>query len=648
MMCAELFTGARATDDAATSSSEMDSILHRYAPLVRWIDQRLNLLAQALRPDSLRAYVRRNAQGYFEALIGIALASLSIALINRLVRIDNISLIYLLVVLYVAARHGRGPAILASVLAFLAYDFFFIPPTLRFTVEDPSEWLSLVALLITALVISQLTATVRLRATEAIESRRQIAVLYEFAEAIAATTDRQELLDTLVRHVLQVFRADGLIACAIILPDALGWPTVQASASADHPALEAFDLQVRALAANAAYVLRTGSSTAETTQLSTAEGTQSAVSLYLPLRSGKRTVGVLGIVGNDTTRRLVSVSPAPTETIETSATAMASNSPSIQDTIPVPSPASQTRLFLAFRDQIALALERDTLRQEAIHAEALRESDKLKNALLGSVTHDLRTPLAAIKAATSSLLQPGVSWSVDEQRDLLESIDVSADRLNRLVSNLLDLSRLEAGVATPQKEWYALQDALAAVLDRLDLTGQTRHRTITLEIPDDLPLAPMDHDQIEQVLTNLIENALKYSPQDAPIEVQARTLDDPRRLEIRVIDHGIGIPINERRAVFDKFYRVQQARLPWDPKHPPIGTGLGLAISASIVSAHSGNIWVESTPGAGATFVFTLPIPDTPPMSDLPAIVSGEVPAASPHAAVTEIESEVTEASNHG
>jgi signal transduction histidine kinase len=132
---------------------------------------------------------------------------------------------------------------------------------------------------------------------------------------------------------------------------------------------------------------------------------------------------------------------------------------------------------------------------------------------------------------------------------------------------------------------------------------------LTLDIPKDLPLVPMDHNQVEQVLTNLIENALKYSPKEAPIEIRARTLDDPRRLEVRVIDHGIGVPANERSAIFDKFYRVQQARLPWDPKHPPIGTGLGLAISASVVRAHHGNIWVESTPGDGATFIFTLPIP---------------------------------------
>lgn len=587
----------------------MDPILQRLAPMIRWMDQRLDRLILTLRPESLRAHVQRNTRGYLESILGIALATLFIALANRFVVIGNISLVYLLVVLYIATRYGRAPAILASVLAFLAYDFFFIPPTLRFTVDDPSEWLSLLTLLITALVISQLTATVRLRATEAMESRRQIAMLYEFAEVIAATTDRRALLDTLAQHVVEVFRSDGVIACAIILPDALGWPSVQAGAPPGHPALEAFDLQERALAANASYVLRTGSSLTATIQVATQDATQRAVSLSLPLRSGKRTVGVLGIVGNDAVRYLTGIQANSPETSETAGDAETGSSPSTQVMNQASSQVSQARLFLAFRDQIALALERDSLRQEAIHAEALRESDKLKNALLGSVTHDLRTPLAAIKAATSSLLQPGIRWSDEELRDLLESIDVSADRLNRLVSNLLDLSRLEAGVATPQKEWYALQDALAAVLDRLDLSGQTRDRAITLDIPDDLPLAPMDHNQIEQVLTNLLENALKYSPKEASIEVRARTLDEPNRLEVRVIDHGIGVPANERRAIFDKFYRVQHVSLPWDPKHPPIGTGLGLAISASIVRAHAGNIWVESTPGSGSTFIFTLPIP---------------------------------------
>jgi two-component system sensor histidine kinase KdpD len=580
----------------------------------------LKRLRKATEPDALRAHLRRNARGYAEAFVGVAAASLFIALVRQFTHIANISLIYLLVVLYLATRRGRAPAILASVLAFLAYDFFFIPPYYRFTVDDPSEWLSLFALLLTALVIGQLTSTVQARATEAIESRRRIATLYGFAQLIASTTDQQDLLDALVRRIVQVFGPEDLTACAIMLPDTLGNPSVRASAPEDHPALQAFDLQVREFAARASYVLRTGSPVADSILISAQGVTQRDTSLYLPLRSGKRIVGVLGIVGAASLRQLATVAPESADEPK--------GSPTPADGRPQD---PQARLFLAFRDQIALALEHEALRQQAIHAEALRESDKLKDALLGTVTHDLRTPLASIKAAASSLLQPGVDWSDEDRRELLESIDESADRLNRLVSNLLNLSRLEAGVALPQKEWYALQDVLGAVLDRLDLSGQTHGRTIMLDLPDDLPLVPMDHEQIEQVLTNLIENALKYSPDDTPIEVRARVVSASRELEVRVIDHGIGIPASEARAIFDKFYRVQQVRLPWDPRHPPVGTGLGLAICASIVRAHGGRIWVESKPGEGATFIFTLPIPEERPAGSLPPVETlAESPSASP------------------
>jgi two-component system, OmpR family, sensor histidine kinase KdpD len=600
----------------------------------------LGRLRAATTPEALQAHLRRNARGYAAAVAGVAATSLLIALIRHFAQIANISLLYLLVVLYLASRYGRAPAILASVLSFLAYDFFFIPPYYRLTVDDPSEWLSLLVLLVTALVIGQLTAAVRTRASEAIEGRRRIATLYGLAQLIASATNQQELLDALAQRVVQVFGPEGVTACAIMLPDALGHPSVRASAPANHSSLQAFDLDKRELAARASYVLKTGSLVADDFLAPGADAGQRETSIYLPLRSSKRIVGVLGVVGTPNVRQLA---------------LSAVESPEGSQGVPAPpeasAPTPQARLFQAFCDQIALAIERGTLRQEAIHAEALRESDKLKNALLGSVTHDLRTPLASIKAAASSLLQPGVDWSDADRRELLESIDESADRLNRLVGNLLDLSRLEAGVAAPQKEWYALADALAAVLDRLDLSGQTRGRAITLDLPDDLPLAPMDHEQIEQVLTNLIENALKYSPKEAPIEIQARVVGNPYRLEVRVVDHGVGIPVSERRAIFDKFYRVQSVRLPWDPKHPPVGTGLGLAISASIVRAHGGQIWVESTPGSGATFVFTLPIPEKPPTSGLPAVDSvdsRETPAESPQSPVAETKAEATEASSHG
>jgi two-component system sensor histidine kinase KdpD len=597
----------------------------------------LGRIRAATTPDALRAHLRRNAPGYLFAVIGIAATSLVIALIRQYVQIANISLLYLLVVLVLATRYGRAPAVFASVLSFLAYDFLFIPPYYRLTVYDPSEWLSLLALLGTALVIGQLTAAVQARASEAIESRRRIATLYGLSQLIASTSDQQELLDALVRRVLQVFGPQGVRAGAIILPDTLDRPDVRASAPKGDPLLQAFDLTERELAARASYVLRTGSPVADEFRLTAEDATQRQTSLYLPLRSGRKSVGVLGLVGTADVRQFVEEAPEGAESAEVE---------SGRTNTPVST--SQARLFGAFSDQIALALERETLRQEAIHAEALRESDKLKNALLGTVTHDLRTPLASIKAAASSLLQPGVKWTEEDRRELLESIDESADRLNRLVGNLLDLSRLEAGVAAPQKEWYAFQDVLAAVLDRLELAGQARNRTIAIDLAGDLPLVPMDHEQIEQVLTNLIENALKYSPKTAPIAVQARALGNPHRLETRIVDHGVGVPVSERRAIFDKFYRVQSVRLPWDPKHPPIGTGLGLAISASIIRAHGGQIWVESTAGSGATFIFTLPIPESPPTGALPAVDPSIALTESPRAPAAETESEVTEASRYG
>ncbi|HKB46122.1 MAG TPA: ATP-binding protein, partial [Ktedonobacterales bacterium] len=328
------------------------------------------------------------------------------------------------------------------------------------------------------------------------------------------------------------------------------------------------------------------------------ERTQQPVLCYfIPLRSRRHTVGVLGVAGDEALRRLVA------------------RVAGVADTDP------QAELFAAFCGQIALALDRAALQQQAIHAEALRESDQLKNVLLGSVTHDLRTPLASIKAAVSSLLDETMTWSEADRRDFLESIDTSADRLNRLVGNLLDLSRLEAGVAVPQKEWYLIGDIIAAVLDQLDLTGQLRGRPVEVDVPDDLPLVPMDHAQLEEVLTNLIENALKYSPATSPIHISARVTDVPHELQVSVADRGIGIPPGELDAIFGKFYRVQHVQLPWDKSRPPIGTGLGLAIVAGIVEAHGGRIWAESAPGEGSTFTFTLPIPAEGPQGTLPEII---------------------------
>jgi two-component system, OmpR family, sensor histidine kinase KdpD len=580
-------------------------------------------------------------------VLGDLLASIVIALVNSRVRVENISLIYLLVVLWLATLYGRGPAIAASILAFLAYDFLFIPPLYVLTVNDPSEWFSLFVLLATSLVIGQLTAAVQARAREALQSRqeaidseRRTAILYALAQTIASTTDLETLLQVCVDRIVEVFKSNGIIACSLIVPDTHGWPVTRAISPSAGPASEGLDLKIPERAAQAVYVLEHGSPVGglDRHQLSKGGSTNTQPSLvyYLPLRSGQKIVGVMGIAGTSAIRQLrnqhASTATGSAQSTATQVTSTggsgSSNKPVTSDPTPTPAggqeayhPLQEIALFTAFCDQIALAIDRFVLQQQAIHAEALRESDQLKNALLGSVTHDLRTPLAAIQASVGSLLESDVTWSEAERREFFETIESSADRLSRLVNNLLDLSRLEAGVAVPEKQWYPIENVIATVLDRLDLTGRTREYHIEVQVPDDLPLVPLDHAQIEQVLTNLIENALKYSPTGSTIRIQAEALGaPPSELEVRVADQGIGIASNELQAIFDKFYRVQQVRLPWANNRPPSGTGLGLAICAAIISEHGGRIWAESQPGKGSTFIFTLPIPEIPPPAPLPEL----------------------------
>lgn len=586
------------------------------APGSPWqVVHRLSLAPKVPRSQSLRALIARvlfptarrpGWKGYVAAVLGVALVSVCIAVIQQVVHIANISLLYLPVVLWLATVFGRGPALLASLLAFLAFDFFFIPPLYRLTVDDPTEWLSLFALLITALVLGQLTALVQARAREARESQQRTATLYALAQLIASTTDQQALLDALARRVLDVFTPAGVRACALFLPDANKQPVMRAAADG-RLAPTAFNLEQREQAALAGWVLRHGSPVGCTLRPEHVSPPEELTLTYVPLQSRRQVVGVLGMVGTLETRRLVlKLAREPQRP-------------------PARRPASEgrgpeTELFDAFCDQIALALERAALQQQAIHAEALRESNRLKDALLGSVSHELRTPLASVQAAASSLLEPDVTWSEAEQRELLESITTSAGRLNRLVSNLLDLSRLEAGVSVPQKDWHFMGEVVTSVLDRLDLAGLGHDHRILVEMPETLPLVPMDHEQIEQVLTNLVENAIKYSPAGSVIRVQAEVKEVPeegKELEVRVSDQGIGIPATELQAIFDKFYRVQQVRLPWAKTRPPTGTGLGLAICANIIYAHGGRIWAESQPDEGATFIFTLPIPADGPEAEL-------------------------------
>jgi two-component system sensor histidine kinase KdpD len=260
------------------------------------------------------------------------------------------------------------------------------------------------------------------------------------------------------------------------------------------------------------------------------------------------------------------------------------------------------RLLDALARQAALAVERTRLVAEATRLQLVAESDRLKSALLHSISHDLRTPLVAIKGAASTLRDDSVAWNHDAEEALLETIESEADRLNRLVRNLLDMTRIEAGTRLPPKELALFEDVLGPVLRRLRPTLDGH--PISLDLAEDLPFVSMAIPQIDQVLTNLLENAAKYAPPGTPITITALIVDDT--LQVSVADQGPGIPADERERIFDRFYRLS------GPETSSGGAGLGLAICKYWIEAHGGQIWTHPRPGGGAVFTFSLPLHDEP------------------------------------
>ncbi len=317
---------------------------------------------------------------------------------------------------------------------------------------------------------------------------------------------------------------------------------------------------------------------------------------YVQVRTNHNPIGYAWPVGT-------SAPPAPYTHKEDLATAR-----DIQGEVRVwrsqPLVPAEVRLLKTFASQGAMALERAHLARAVTQAKVIEESDRLKSALLSSVSHELRTPLATIKAAASSLRSGDVEWSAEARQDLLIAIDEEADHLNQLVGNLLDMSRIEAGVLSPQIKWNVLAEIVGGVVARMK-PALSQH-PIKIDIPDDLPLVPVDYVQIDQVLTNLISNSAKYSPAGSPIYLEAR-LADAQTLAVRVINLGPPIPEEHLERIFDKFYRVTAA-------DRVTGTGLGLSICKGIVEAHGGRIWAENLPD-GLAFNFTLPLTskDAPP-----------------------------------
>lgn len=497
-------------------------------------------------------------------LIGSGFAFGSVALTTAFIsavlggaRIGNFSMLYLVGVLLTAAFFGRGAAILASVLAFLAFDFFFVEPVHHFTVADPAEYVALVLFLFTAVVTGTLAGLLRERAREADDRRREAVVLYDVARLLAGP-DLDVALPAAARRLTEALDLSGLVVSPADPLDrqlAYGEEAIVA-------ALRAAPVGGRLLAGDPKADER-GRWVTVVPPYRTSDAQDNVGTHAVPLLVGEVRIGTLVV------RR------------RAGGTALR---------------AADDRLLAAAGTQLTQAIERERLRGEALEAEVLRRTDELKSALLDAVSHDLRTPLASILAASGSLRQRDVEWSDEQRAEFADSIDEEARRLDRLVGDLLDLSRIEAGVLSPRKGWYDV----GALVE--DVTGRLRPLTaahrVRVQIPEDLPPVLLDYVEIDQVLSNLIENAAKYAPAGTEIDVSAAVDGDTVRIE--VADRGPGIPPAEARNVFAPFRRLRR-----DLRAS--GTGLGLAIARRLVEAHGGRIGVEPRSGGGSRFVVTLP-----------------------------------------
>jgi two-component system sensor histidine kinase KdpD len=492
--------------------------------------------------------------GYTEA-VGAVAACCGIAwLMFPHFGLSNLIMVYLLGVVAVAARNGRGPTILASVLSVATFDFFFVPPYFSFVVSDTQYLVTFAVMLVVALVISGLTVRIRAQADAARHRERRTAALYAMSRELASTRGVDDLLAIAIRHIVDVFPAE----VSVLLPDATGRvaarfvPAATLATDTTEQAVAQWVFEHRELAGRGTATL------------------PGAAALHVPLLGSRGAVGVLGVKPAD---------------------AHAFDSP------------EQLHLLETFANQTALAIERGALAEEAQASQVRMETERLRNSLLSSVSHDLRTPLATITGAATTILESGARLDQRTQQELLESVRDEADRLNRLVQNLLEMTRLESGALQLHKDWHPVEEVVGAALGRLSKSLGTRR--VTVNIPPDLPLVKIDDVLIEQVFVNLLDNAVKYTPPDSPIRIIVTATDQSVTAE--VADHGPGLPKGQEARVFEKFHRAAP-----DGKR---GAGLGLAICRGIILAHGGRIWAHNLPEGGVAFLFTLPLTDAPPVS---------------------------------
>jgi two-component system, OmpR family, sensor histidine kinase KdpD len=497
---------------------------------------------------------------YGAALVAVAVALAVAELIGAAIGPTNSDLVFLTAVVAVAVRFGLWPSLLACVASALAYNFFFLPPIYTFTIADPHNVTAFGFFTLVAVIVSSVAARGRTQALATMERARTTESLYAFSRKLAGAGTLDDVLWATAYQTALMLK----VRVVLLLPE-LGSIAVKAGYPPED-ILDDADIAAAKWAWENNRVAGRGSDTLP-----------GAKRLFLPMHTGRGAVGVMGI---DSDR------PGPLVTPD------------------------QRRLLDALGDQGALAIERVRLVEEMDRVERVAETERLRSALLTSISHDLKTPLAAVLGSASTLRDLADKLSASEKTELLGTIIDESERLNRFIANLLDMTKLEAGAITPNVAFHDLGEIVGSALRRASRI-LVRHE-VELELAPDLPMLELDAVLFEQVLFNLLDNAAKYAPPETTIRIQAWRSGDA--VCLRVLDEGSGIPASDLEHIFDKFYRAHKT------DQVRAGTGLGLAISRGFVEAMHGTIFAANrSDRSGAMFTVSLPIPDRQRRMDVAA-----------------------------
>jgi two-component system sensor histidine kinase KdpD len=491
-----------------------------------------------------------NPTPYLMSILIVAIGLGIAILIQPWFGIENVDLVLLTAVVGVAGRYGLWPSLLATVVASLCYNFFFLPPVYTFTITDPTNVAAFVLFMVVAMLVSNVAGRVRSQADTAIGRVRTTESLYAFSRKLAGTATLDDVLWATAYQIALMLK----VRVVLLLPQD-GVLTVMAG----YPPEDQLD-QADLAAANWAWANDRPAGRGSDTL-------PGAKRLFLPMRTGRGLIGAIGIDSDKT---------GPLFTPD------------------------QRRLLEALVDQGALAIERVLLVEDMDRVKRTVESDRLRGALLTSISHDLKTPLASVLGAASTLRDLGAGLTDGQKNELVATMIDESERLNRFIANLLDMTKLESGAIVPNTAPHDVGEIVGSALRR---AGKIlAHHKVSLELSPDLPMLELDSVLFEQVLFNLLDNAAKYAPTGTTISI--RGVRDRGMASLQIIDEGGGIPPTELESVFDKFYRAQKG------DHVRPGTGLGLAISRGFVEAMHGTISAANrTDRPGAVITIRLPIP---------------------------------------